>query len=117
VPDIFDFWSQIRRGEKIHPADKEMFRRIDPKKHGFELKCLPACFAGPLRTAPLVLLYLSPGFREEVDFADAKTNLGKDYYFRRWQGNEPLRAGHKWTESRTKCFGKYDDLDDIRSRS
>jgi hypothetical protein len=60
--DIFEFWSQIGRGEKIHPADRSAFARMDAKRHGFRLDCLPAAFGGRLRDAPVVMLYLSPGF-------------------------------------------------------
>src|SRR6266508_148553 len=63
--DIFEFWSQIARGEHIHPADKRVFSRMRPEKHGFRLDCLPGCFGGRLRDAPVVLLYLSPGFGEQ----------------------------------------------------
>jgi hypothetical protein len=37
--DIFDFWSQIRRGEKIHPADKQVFRRMNPERHCHLAEC------------------------------------------------------------------------------
>jgi hypothetical protein len=49
------------------------------KRHGFRLGCLPAAFGGRLRDAPVVLLYLSPGF-SNADLAAAKTEEGKDYY-------------------------------------
>jgi hypothetical protein len=110
MTDIFEFWSRMKRGERIHPADKEVFDRINPEKHGFELDCLPACFAGRLKTAKVVLLYLSPGYGQ-ADANDAKTEEGKDYYFRRWQGDEPFRAtgpGVSWVESKTKIFGDYE---------
>jgi hypothetical protein len=90
MADIFKFWSRIERGAFIHPADKEVFARIDAKRHGFELNCLPGCFGGPLKTAPVVLLYLSPGF-SKLDVADAKTDDGKDYHLQKWQGCEPFR--------------------------
>ena len=64
---------------------------MNPEKHGFELDCLPGCFAGRLKTAKVVLLYLSPGYDQTVA-DDAKTEEGKDYYFRRWQGDEPFRT-------------------------
>jgi hypothetical protein len=109
--DIFEFWSQIDRGVHIiHPADKRVFDRMRPKKHGFRLGCLPACFTGALRDAPVVLLYLSPGFGEQ-DVRDAKTNKGKDYYAKRWRGREPMRAtgpGVTWMKGRTKPFGDYE---------
>jgi hypothetical protein len=107
MTDIFEFWSRIGRGENVHPADRETFARIDAKKHGFQLKCLPAGFGGRLRDAPVVLLYLSPGFRES-DLAEAKSEEGKDYYLRRWQGYEPAKS--TWMTSRTKCFGDWETV-------
>ena len=59
-----------------------MFQRMDPHKHGFCLDCLPSSFGGRLRHAPVVLLYLSPGFGDR-DLIDAQTDKGKDYYVRR----------------------------------
>lgn len=109
MDDIFEFWSpsQIKRGEKIHPADRDVFQRIDEEKHGFKIKnCLPASYAGRLRSAPVVLLYLSPGFSAQ-DISDALSDEGKDYYLRRWTGNEPISgemSGYEWFISRTKCF-------------
>jgi len=40
MADIFEFWSRIRRGENVHPADGETFARINAKKHGFRLEAL-----------------------------------------------------------------------------
>ena len=40
----------------------------------------------------------------------AKTEEGKDYYFRRYQGDEPFRdtgPGLPWVEDKTKIFGDY----------
>jgi hypothetical protein len=110
--DIFKFWSQIDRGEHIHPADKRVFDRMRPKKHGFRLDCLPSSFGGRLRDAPVVLLYLSPGFGRQ-DLRDARTEEGKDYYVRRWRGYEPIRdIKSNWMVSRTKSFGTYDEVKD-----
>jgi hypothetical protein len=108
-PDIFEFWSRMPRGANIHPDDQPIFDRLNPKKHGFQLGCLPASFNGPLRTAGLILLYLSPGF-EGHEVRDAKTPEWQDYYFRRWQGNEPIRADASWVKSRTAYFGNWEDL-------
>jgi hypothetical protein len=102
--DIFEFWSKIGRGEKIHPADRSAFARMDAKRHGFRLDCLSAAFGGRLRDAPVVLLYLSPGF-SQADLAAAKTNEGKDFYVRR--SYEP--AATSWTRSRTKNFGDWEN--------
>lgn len=88
-PDIFKFWAQLRPGETVHPADKEIFRRLHPERHGFQLKCLPGGFVGPLRTAPIVLLYLSPGF-SDFDVIEAKSREGREYHFRKLTGRTPL---------------------------
>ena len=104
MTDIFRFWAKVRPTDNMHPADRAVLTRV---KHRFDLKCLPACFGGPLRTAPIVLLYLSPGFSKH-DRIDAKSKKGQDYYMRRRAGREPFRAegqGFKWLTSRTKCFG------------
>jgi hypothetical protein len=82
---------------------------MNAKRHGFQIQCLPASFSGPLRTAPVVLLYLSPGY-QKADDADANSKDGIDYYSRRWKGNEPLREsgpGAEWRRSRTRVFGDY----------
>jgi hypothetical protein len=110
LADIFKFWSRIERGAHIHPADVKVFKRMDAERHGFQLECLPGCFAGKLKTAPIVLLYLSPGF-SELDLSDARSKEGKDYRFRSWRGDEPFRdhgAGYKWLASRTKLFCNYE---------
>jgi hypothetical protein len=113
--DIFEFWSQIARGEHIHPADKRVFSRMRPEKHGFRLDCLPGCFGGRLRDAPVVLLYLSPGFGKQ-DVIDAQTEEGKDFYFRRYKGYEPPRdlgaAKSSWITIRTKHFGPWEKIRD-----
>lgn len=113
--DIFEFWSQIGRGEHVHPADKTIFNRMAPEQHGFRLDCLPGCFGGRLRDAPLVLLYLSPGFNA-ADIADAQTEEGIDFYFRRYKGYELPRdlgkAKSSWVTSRTKEFGAWEKVRD-----
>jgi hypothetical protein len=103
--DIFRFWVTVERRDRIHPADREVFARV--KGHTFDLKCLPGCFGGPLRTAPIVLLYLSPGW-SPLDRKDAVSKSGQNYHMRRRRGYEPFRQegpGFKWVRSRTKCFG------------
>ncbi|MGA7675164.1 MAG: hypothetical protein WCA78_08975 [Rhizomicrobium sp.] len=109
--DIFDFWSQIGRAEKIHPADRAVFDRV---QHGFDHTSLPGCFMGPLRTAPVVLLFLSPGKSD----GDTVTEALLDWHVRTRLGNAPLvsREEHapafEWWVSRTKCFGSADELRD-----
>jgi len=111
--DIFKFWSRIDRGAHIHPDDAHVFARLSAQKHGFDLRCLPAAFGGPLKTAKMVLLFASPGLSSKLDLTDAKTDEGKDYYLRRWKGREPFRHegdGSKWLRSIVKRFGNYDDM-------
>jgi hypothetical protein len=50
MTDIFRFGRLCDAGDRIHPRDRDIFKRLD--NHGFDLKCLPACFWGKLRTAP-----------------------------------------------------------------
>ncbi|MCP1849402.1 MULTISPECIES: hypothetical protein [unclassified Bradyrhizobium] len=72
MTDIFKFWSKIGKAETIHPLDRPIFDRLN-HSHGFDLRCLPCNFGGKLRTAPVVLLYLSPGFSEpDVRIARSK---------------------------------------------
>jgi len=107
MTDIFDFWSQIGAADHIHPADREFF--AGSQSHGFDHRGLPGCFMGPLRTAPVVLLYLSPGADDGTD-ADSQTNQQRQMRMR--AGNEPLpgptdaEATWKWWKSRTDCFGE-----------
>lgn len=74
--DIFDFWAGCPDDAHEHPADAKVFSRV---KHHFELDCLPIAFTGPLRTAPVVLLFLSPGY-DEYDTDLAHTKEGQDWY-------------------------------------
>jgi hypothetical protein len=114
--DIFEFWSRIKRGEQIHPDDKIVFDRMSPERHGFKLDCLPGCFGGPLKTASVVLLYLSPGY-SPADADDAKSEESKDYYFQRYRGDKPFRdagPGVSWIKSRTKIF--TNDYETVRNK-
>lgn len=81
--------------------------RINPENHGFELKCIPSPITGCLLTAPIVLLYLSPGL-SEGDIQEATSEAGKEYYFKRWKGIKPLptvgMTGYDWVKSRIKTF-------------
>lgn len=77
---------------------------------------MPASFDGPLRTAPVVLLYLSPGLSKGADYADTNSVAGRARYRRRWEANEPLpgpkenERAWNWWKSRTGCFGAWQDL-------
>jgi hypothetical protein len=109
--DLFEFW-KIGVSETCHPADQSVLSRV---AHGFELNCLPACFMGPLKTAPVVLLYLSFGL-SEPDFGEAQTQVGRQRYQRMRAGFEPLPGPddhHKawdWWRSRTQRLGNWAEL-------
>jgi hypothetical protein len=112
--DIFQFWSEIGPSETEHPRDKGVLERAE---HGFDLRCLPACFDGPLRTARVVLLYLSPGW-DPQDLDDAVSPRGQARYLERRSGYAELTSrddhegGWKWLSSRTKLFGDWNKLRD-----
>jgi hypothetical protein len=118
MTDIFQFWAKVQPTDYVHPADRDVLSRTN---HHFDLKCLPGCFAGPLRTAPVVLLYLSPG-RSEKDRKEAKSKSVQDHWMRCRRGRDPFpkdpsftkcpgyAVWYKWVTSRTKCFGDWDRL-------
>src|SRR5580658_853884 len=114
--DIFSFWAEIGPARKIHPRDKAVLARI--KNHGFNLECLPHCFAGPLRTAKVVLLYLSPGL-DKFDLREARSPAGRRRMmesrrgYRELPGPDEHEAAWKWWRSRTQDFG---DWEEIRSK-
>ena len=107
--DIFRFWSQIKPHQKIHPADRDVFRRVGQRGHGLKLNCLPGNFMGPLKTASIVLLFLSPGF-VRFDAKFARTSKGRSWYAKTRTGNHPLpsKADHasanKWWEKFARMF-------------
>ena len=110
--DIFHFWWEVGRAAHVHPADRAVMSRV---RHRFDLRSLPGCFAGPLRTAPVVLLYLSPGSSKK-DRIEAKSKAGRARYARMRTGRMPLpgprdhRSAWQWWKSRTKHFGAWEDL-------
>jgi hypothetical protein len=118
MTDIFRFWAKVRPTDYVHPADRDVLSRVS---HHFDLKCLPGCFAGPLRTAPIVLLYLSPGLSKK-DRKEAKSKPIQDHWMRCRRGHESFPKNpsftespgyavwYKWVTSRTRCFGDWDHL-------
>ena len=103
--DIFEFWSAVDPKARIHPADEAVFKRVP--NHGFDLDALPGCFMGPLRTAPVVLLFLSPG----LDEGDKPTPELIEWNSRTRRGAEPLvgasiqEPNYRWWTRRTKFLG------------
>lgn len=84
--DIFEFWSEIEPGECVHPEDRKVMDRVG---HNFEIDCLPSAFIGPLFSARVVLLLLSPGYTV-FDREHARTDAGIEYYCRQYGGRAPL---------------------------
>ena len=115
MPNIFDFWAECPADARIHPQDQGIFDRRAPDTMGFDLRCLPASFAGRLRSAPVVMLYLSPGFAPS-DVDEAGTIEAQARYADRRKGDRPLdgEADHLkhflWWSARTKVFGKSEKI-------
>lgn len=105
--DIFDFWSRIPDAATIHPDDAYVFERAPTR---FELDCLPTAFTGPLRTAPIVLLFLSPGF-DETDREHARSEQGRLWYKEQRSGIGPLptpethEPAWRWWTKTVRQFG------------
>jgi len=114
--DIFEFWSQAGPRDMQHPQDREVLSRLK-NAHKFDLHCLPYCFVGPLRSAPVVLLYLSPGFNK-FDRKQPRTSKGRDWVMKCRTGNQKLPGqddhydGWKWWRSHTSAFGDWQKLQD-----
>lgn len=111
---ILDFREEAEPSDTMHPRDRYVLDRVS---HGFDLRCLPGPFSGPLRTAPVVLLYLAPGWTQE-DVAEAATPEGQKRYAERRTGHQRLEGpedhlpGWKWWSSRTRVFGSWQRLRD-----
>lgn len=111
--DIFEFWSGLPGDARVHPADAKVF---DTVKHEFKLDCLVGVFRGPLKTAPVVLLFLSPGF-DEGDSQHARSPVGQACYakMRIGEHNFPNKEEHEsasaWSEKIVRQFGlNYKDV-------
>lgn len=109
MADIFKFWSEIGQADRIHPLDKPVFDRLKDS-HGFDLRCLPSNVSGKLRTAPVVLLYLSPGFADS-DVRIARSRIGQEHYLRQRTGKEGFEddlnpAAARWRKARLRWLGE-----------
>jgi hypothetical protein len=112
MTDIFAFWGQIDKSDRIHPADRPISERLR-SSHGLNLKCLPSNISGPLRTAAVVLLYLSPGFSPH-DLTEAETEAGREYYVKKRSGYAELpdvehanEDATRWRRSRLAFLGAW----------
>ena len=105
--DIFEFWKGVSPADRVHEGDRDVLRRA---KHNLSLECLPGPFKGRLKTAPVVLLLLNPGFRP-ADLAHATSSEGQDYYARSRTGDADLPSSadnatsETWTGKTLKPFG------------
>jgi len=83
-----------------------VLQRID---HKFSTDCLPGAYCGRLLTAPVVLLFLSPGL-DPGDPAHCADQQGRRYYARQRAGESDLpdlkehEAAHNWL---TKVIGQF----------
>lgn len=110
--DLFEFWSRINPNAPVHPDDQPIFDRLG--NHQFNMTGLPSCYMGPLKTAPVVLLYLSPGLGKEDEVRPTPEHV--DWLQRNRGGLEPLvpseihPGAYKWWTSRTKRFGRRENV-------
>jgi hypothetical protein len=109
--DIFQFWSEISEDAYAHPADHCVLERCE---HHFDRDCLPGAYRGRLRSAAVVLLFLSPGLDSD-DAAHCATEQGRHYYARQRTGECDLPdekehpSAYKWLTRIIKQFGiEYD---------
>ena len=101
---LFKFWEGVPAHVKVHPDDEPVFAAHG--KRALDLDCLPTPYYGPIKTAPIVLLYLNPGLSEK-DKEEAASEDGRQFYWRQRQGSESLRSQlnavkKSWWVSRTK---------------
>jgi hypothetical protein len=93
----------------IHPDDADALRS---NSHGFELRVGVGAWMGPIRSAPVVLLYLNGGLSdpEQVIRASQDTET-REETIRTLHGSAPLFSfktdpgGRKWTTARLGQFG------------
>ncbi|MCO6049776.1 hypothetical protein NGM99_08215 [Mesorhizobium sp. RP14(2022)] len=108
VPDsLFRFWAEAPAGSFRHPRDRFVLERVP---HRFPHSAPPNPFFGPLRTAPVVLLYLSPGL-DDFDEARGKDPAYETFFKHQWSGEAPLPSGDeykpwfRWWSRRVAQFG------------
>jgi hypothetical protein len=100
-PDLFDFWSGLAADAHSHPEDGPVLQHF---LNCFQRECPPSPCLGPLKTAPVVLLFLNPGFSDPFDLNHAKEERGQSYYRQQRSGvanlsteNEHGPAWKWWT--------------------
>lgn len=106
--DIFEYWARVAPAENSHPDDRNMLASVE---HGFDLRCLPGQLAGLLRTAPIVLLFLSGGRSDQHDLTTIDSEASIEEHRKRREGLLPLWGpdehydAWKWWTRVTGCFG------------
>jgi hypothetical protein len=106
MDDIFSFWSGLSEEEaRIHPCDKQVLSRLN---NPFEQTCFAEPFRGRLQTAPVVLLFLSPGLHDR----DLSPSTQDHAYYARQRGGHcdlPTKDEHEtaqiWGAKVVKQFG------------
>lgn len=93
---IFDFWAGCPEQAEAHPSDAKVLNRVS---HGFDLEVPPIAYTGPLRTAPVVVLFLSPGLGP-FDRKHAQTQDGRSWY-------HAQRSGHAWLPTIEEHYGAW----------
>jgi hypothetical protein len=105
--DFLWFWAKALPSLQIHPDDAEALKS---NRHTLALDTLVGPFMGPVRTAPVVLLTLNPGF-SGVEQGEAKTLAVRELMAQNLGGDAPLPPftynpkGREWTERRHTQFG------------
>ena len=112
--DIFKFWGRL--GDKfVHPDDIPILDRMSHDQHGFDLDCVPGNFFGKLRSAPVILLFGSPGLSSEDRVVTSEVRARQRENF---EGNLSVfsehdhRAGWNWWTGVVGCFGDPASLRD-----
>jgi hypothetical protein len=109
MSDIFQFWDSYSPPHWLHPEDRVVLAWA---QHGFNKRCLPTPFTGPLREALVTLLYLNPALSDSDNF-EFESATGR---LQRLSGWEPLPGpdehpeGWKFWSNRTKIFGDWKQL-------
>ncbi len=112
----YEFWSRCPADCFVHPDDRDALERLP---HSFQLHATPNPFFGPLRTAPVVLLYLNPGFHDD-DARLARDAGVRNHFAAQRSGDAPLPSAEeyepawRWWSRRVGQFGV--DPDRARDR-
>jgi hypothetical protein len=105
--DILQFWTRAT-DLQVHPDDSVA---LNTHTHNFELRCLVGPWWGPIRTAPIVLLFLNPKLGNNgAEINEAQTPAMREKIIANLRGDAPLPdfenwTGRKWAESHLKQFG------------